>query len=428
MTKFCMDLMIQQKKDGNEVALIWPGQMNFLFKEVSIKKQYPQFGILSFEIVNPLPVSFDEGILDINEFTKSTNSSCFKKFLEQEKPDVIHVHTFMGLHREFLEEAQKLKIRLVFSVHDFFAVCPKVTLFRNGQVCSKATDCTLCEHCNKSALSLNKIKILQSPVYRFLKDSPLVKKIRKGHRDNYFKEENNYTDTWIATEQSSIRYKTLRNYYGSMIDLFDSIHYNSTLTKNVFEKFFIPKNTCIIPITHSSIKDNRKIKTFNDCLRITYLGPQNGAKGYFLLKECLDGLYKERQNFTLNIFFTPIDAAPYMNIHGRYTYDQLEQIFDETDVLVAPSIWYETFGYTVLEALSFGAPVITSENVGAKDIFDSKCGIVVKNFSCDTLKNTIKQLNSRQLQEMNSNIMSAINIDSISVMTKKIHDLCYKEN
>ena len=38
------------------------------------------------------------------------------------------------------------------------------------------------------------------------------------------------------------------------------------------------------------------------------------------------------------------------------------------DVLIVPSIWKETFGFVVLEALSYGVPVIVSDNVGAKDI------------------------------------------------------------
>lgn len=38
------------------------------------------------------------------------------------------------------------------------------------------------------------------------------------------------------------------------------------------------------------------------------------------------------------------------------------------DVLVVPSIWKETFGFVVLEALSYGVPVIVSDNVGAKDV------------------------------------------------------------
>ena len=40
------------------------------------------------------------------------------------------------------------------------------------------------------------------------------------------------------------------------------------------------------------------------------------------------------------------------------------------DVLVVPSLWKETYGLVVPEAISYGVPVIVSENVGAKDILE----------------------------------------------------------
>ena len=35
LTKFCLDLMIEQKNEGDEVALLWPGQMGFIDKIIS---------------------------------------------------------------------------------------------------------------------------------------------------------------------------------------------------------------------------------------------------------------------------------------------------------------------------------------------------------------------------------------------------------
>ena len=88
------------------------------------------------------------------------------------------------LYREVLEEAKNLGIKLVFTTHDYFGICPKVTLFRNNQICDG--DCGKCEKCNERALSIKKIKILQSPLYRGLKDTKVVKKLRKSHRRDFF--------------------------------------------------------------------------------------------------------------------------------------------------------------------------------------------------------------------------------------------------
>lgn len=185
LTKFCMDLMNEQERCGNEVSLLWPGQMRIFDKKINILKRRSQGNIGSFELINPIPVSYDEGIIDVEAYTVSCDKSIYHNFLNQYSPDVIHIHTLMGLHSEFLTEARKLGIHTVFSVHDFFAVCPKVTLFHNNHVCESPENCEDCPTCNATALSLKKLWVLQSLPYRVVKNNWIIKKLRKHHRDNY---------------------------------------------------------------------------------------------------------------------------------------------------------------------------------------------------------------------------------------------------
>ena len=430
LTKFCLDLMIEQKNEGDEVALLWPGQMGFIDKRIKIKKRSEYLAskqkIMSFELINPLPISFDEGIRNFDKFTLKGNKDAFFDFLISFQPDVIHLHTLMGIHKEFLEVAKSLNIKLVFTAHDFFPICPKVTLFRNGKICDSAGNCKKCASCNSTALSINKIQILQSPIYRILKDSILVKKMRKAHRDNYLSDSNNIE---IVECGSYIEYVDLRDYYYTMLLMMDIIHFNSTITKKNYEKYFDLPNSAIIPVSHSSIKNNCKIKNYNhDKLKIRYLGPASKAKGFYLLKECLDDIWKERQNFVLDIHFDPIEKSEYMNIHERYNYDELNNIFDETDVLLVPSILYETFGFTALEGLSFGVPVIVSDTVGAQDILMDKFGIIVNNITKENLKKVFENLSFEDLKNMNQsivNLFKVISIEDVSILIKK---MCYKCN
>ncbi len=428
LTKLCVDLMIQQAKEGHTVAMLWPGQMGFVNQKVAIKKhenvKLSGLDILNFEVINPLPVSFDEGIADIAAFTKNVEAEAYRRLLDNFQPDVIHVHTLMGLHKSFLETAKNKKIRLVFTAHDFFPICPKVTMFRHGAVCDCVQDCENCGVCNATALSLNKIRILQSPLYRTLKDSQIVKKLRKHHRDGYLSEVTiNDSANAVGTADD---YKKLRNYYYSLLKTMDMIHYNSSVTKKVYESVFDLPNSCIVVITHSDIKDNRKAKDYsNDCLHIRYLGPQSGAKGYPLLKTALDQLWKVQQGFCLDVHFVPMEPAPYIKSHGRYSYAELERIFDETDVLVAPSIWYETFGFTVLEALSYGVPVIISGNVGAKDILVQGAGVVIENIDAQKLFTTLQNLTPDKLKAMNEIIVDKQAIMQIEDMSRRIETSCY---
>lgn len=428
LTKLCVDLMVQQTKEGHTVAMLWPGQMGFVNIKVAIKEhenvKLNGQDIQSFEVINPLPVSFDEGIVDIAAFTKNVETEVYRRLLENFQPDVIHVHTLMGLHRSFLEAAKDKKIRLVFTAHDFFPICPKVTMFRHGAVCDCVQDYENCGVCNITALSINKIKALQSPIYRALKDSKIVKKLRKQHRDGYLSESTS-KDTTIPVGTAD-DYKKLRNYYHSLLELMDMIHYNSSVTKKVYESVFDFPNNCIIGITHSDIRDNRKNKRYSsDRLRIRYLGPQGGGKGFFLLKAALDELWREQNNFCLDVHFTPIEMAPYIKVHTRYSYTDLGEIFDHTDILVAPSIWYETFGFTVLEALSYGVPVIISGNVGAKDILVQGAGIVIENIDVHSLYSVLQEITPAKLSAMNETIVNRQKIMQIEDMSKQIETCCY---
>lgn len=427
LTKFCMDLMLEQNRNGYQVALMWPGQMGFFLKKVSIKDRgnvIVEGGeIRSFEVINPLPVSYDEGISNFSDFVGEGDKKVFSQLLEAYRPDIIHIHTLMGLHKNFLVAAREIGIRLIFTAHDFFPICPKVTLFRDGKICESVQSCNECGICNATALGIKKIKILQSPLYRVLKDSFFVKKLRKKHRDGYLSEESTNNAVSVGTPKDFMK---LRKHYESMLRMMDMIHYNSLLTKQVYESIFPFQDNCVITISHADVADHRRIKAFQSRkLRLRYLGPMGGAKGFYVLKAALDKLWSEQQNFCLDVHFTPKEMSPYMKVHGRYTYSDLERIFDDTDILIAPSIWYETFGYTVLEALSYGVPVLISGTVGAKDILADGAGIVINNISADKLCAAVKAINKNRLKEMNQAILDNQFIMTLPEMARQIEKKCY---
>ena len=127
----------------------------------------------------------------------------------------------------------------------------------------------------------------------------------------------------------------------------------------------------------------------------------------------------------MDIHFTPTEMSPYMNVHDRYTYDDLEKIFDETDILVAPSQWYETFGYTVLEALSFGVPVVISGTVGAKDVLAQGAGAVLEDIDSEKLYLFFRELDAGKLRDMNEAIVDKQEIMTINQMVNEIEEQCY---
>lgn len=423
LTKYCIDLMLEQKEQGNDIALLWPGEMRPFNKNTAIKRRKNWNGISNFELINCLPVSLDEGIADIDAYIKNVDEAVYKRFLELFKPNVIHIHSLMGLHKEFLTVAHKLGIRTVFTSHDYFGICPKVTLFHDGAVCDDDHDCLDCVRCNRTALSLKKIMVLQSPLYRKAKDTTIVKALRRRHRQEFFDDTAEVQNEAIETANDASDYRRLRQYYVSMLEMVDVIHFNSSVTKKVYERYTHPKSSAVVPITHRDIQDHRHLRNFNhEKLKITYLGPAKPFKGFQFLIGVLDRIWDEgTRSFELHIYSETLVRRPYItNKQNGYPYSQLEEIFDDTDLLVVPSQWYETFGFTALEALSYGIPVIVSDKVGAGDLIESNAvGLVSSN---EKMIKHIKMLcaDHEQLMKWNMSIQSMrlYKIDNINQLYK----------
>lgn len=433
MTKYCMDLMKEQCKMNHKVYLLWPGVITNFEDEIKIyqRKDYhidDNLYISSFEIVNPLPVPLLDGIKHFKEYTQYKDKRNIEKFFKKNKIEVVHVHTLMGLPKEFLEVCSELKIKMVYTSHDYFGLCPKWGLFKCGEFCKNDHNCEDCIECNKTALSLKKIKILQSSIYRIIKNNIFVKWLRKLHNNNLY-QETNYNikkQNKIKSKENvmlSMEYIKLRKYYIDMLNLFDVLHFNSKNTKDIYNKYFDTNNTgTVINISHKSINDNRKLKSYsNNFVKFGYLGPITQHKGFFLLKEVMDNIVLEfpSQNIELHIFAEYSGEEQYLVKHKPYKYEDLESVMNCFDILIVPSVWNETFGFTVLEALSYGVPVIVTSNVGAKDlIVPDRNGYIVEPNKI-SLNNCVKKIvqTPQVMVELNKYIY-----ENMSIMTLQEHN------
>lgn len=375
MTKYCMDLMTEQTKQGHEVALLWPGAFKRVDSSILIKSHGSQkiskdYSVGSFELRNSLPVPLLDGICDIDAYTQSKDTDSLKRFLIENEIDVLHVHTLMGLPKELLEVCHLQGIRTVFTSHDYFGICPKWGLERNGKPCIDDHNCYDCVACNQNALSLNKIRILQSKAYRVVKDAPFIKVLRRKH--NAVLNE----DLTSILEQDAFKdntkaagYRRLRQYYVDMLESFDVLHFNSNTTKEVYSRYCDISHGCVVSITNSAVLNHKQLHEAHSPVRFAYFGPADRHKGFWELLEACDLLWKERPySFELHVFMNPDIDRPFLRKHNAYRYEELPQIMESIDMSVIPSQWYETFGFTVLEAMSFGVPALLTENVGAKDL------------------------------------------------------------
>jgi glycosyltransferase involved in cell wall biosynthesis len=65
-----------------------------------------------------------------------------REVMQQVKPDVIVSNNLSGLSVAVWQQAQRLGIPIVHVMHDYYLICPSVTMFKGGRICEQA--CASC--------------------------------------------------------------------------------------------------------------------------------------------------------------------------------------------------------------------------------------------------------------------------------------------
>ncbi|HEU9427160.1 TPA: glycosyltransferase, partial [Streptococcus pneumoniae] len=220
LVKYAEDLMLEQIAQGYQVAALYPGRIKFFSKKIEIIKETSrQFEC--YELLNSLPMALFGGISDPTAFLTPCDKNVYRTFLEKVQPDIIHIHSFMGLHKEFLEIAKSLNIRVVFTSHDYYGLAPVPHFYFNGvDYSDKSTNLTW-NIMSSNALSVKKLRLFQVSFY------PTIRKLLKLLGKNP-KSKKNLVIRDVIEEQD---YSELRYYYNEMFHLIDGYLFNSRLAK-----------------------------------------------------------------------------------------------------------------------------------------------------------------------------------------------------
>lgn len=159
LVKYAKDLMQTQMKLGHLAVALYPGGTSLFEKSCHVHWDKTYDGIWSFEMTNPLPVPLMYGVKDTETATnlKNLDTYSFECLLDNLKPEVFHVHTLMGLPLEYLQIVHDQGIRIVYTSHDYFGLCPKVNFInQKGEIClgASADRCAVCNAHAKSAMFL----------------------------------------------------------------------------------------------------------------------------------------------------------------------------------------------------------------------------------------------------------------------------------
>lgn len=413
MIKYALDLVRGEIKEGHTVIMLVPGHFTCLHNnQIKIAKSKWN-GKECYRVINSLPVSGGMGVQDVSELIRRGDVETYIRFLEMIKPEIIHIHSFMGLHISFLKAAFQFRIPIVYTTHDYYGICPKATLLKAVRQCT-ITDGTQCHECINIFYSTNKLKWQQSVLYELLKRNSVYHFLEYSSRlapiKRYLKlllKRNKQ----IMIQKMDVEYKKAHCYYNEMFGYVTRFHFNSSQSKEIFTRYLGNISGDIVSISDRNIADRRRKRDFGKVLHIGFIG-RGDHKGFHIIKEVLDSLYKRgMQDIMCHIYFNPKEKLPPCFIsHKPYKEEDMGQVYNKIDLLLLPSLWKETYGLVVLEALSYGVPVIISQNVGAKELLEREPGIgMIVQAEKESLQKVLETIyyNRELLSKMNLKICNA---------------------
>jgi len=371
LTKYSTDLLMAQHASGDRISLLYPGDYTFWkIPKIAIIRNESFNGVSVFEIKNPTIVPLRHGISHPNSILKPSQTllkESLEQFYQVVKPDVMHIHTLMGLPPELLNYLKEKGVKILFTSHDYFGLCLKVNFVNQKGLCCDMSGKIRCAVCNYNA---------PSSLFLRLRNSSYLLKYKKKLASGARKLEESISDdsNEVLPSQNQIEeYGELIDFYINQFKQIDFFHFNSSVTKEVYEKYLVPKASTVLSISHADIADHRKLRTIDTKLiRLGFIGSNAAYKGFPMLKEVLCKLnQKGLTNWSLQVWGGALaqdSDCDQITFKGTYSSAEMDVVFNQMDLLIVPSIWNETFSLITLEALSHGVPVLASTNVGAKDI------------------------------------------------------------
>lgn len=351
-------------------------------------------------------------------------------------PDVIHIQHLLFLSSSFLEEVKKRNIPVVFTLNDYWYLCPRGQLLKEDLAICNNPDYDDCVDCLGYLLSANKVI---SRCHRFLKNniSPSVSRCLKKI---YFAYSSNKLFLKNKLEMAKVRNLFFKN----ILSYADKVIVPSEFVMSKYIEFGLSRDKTVLIRYGVLSQDNQNIKSVSKNLRFGYIGSLQPSKGVDVLIEAFNQI-KISSNLELTIYGELVKSGFYSDycqllrkkavsksIHfaGKFMRENLSKIFNEIDVLIVPSIWNENCPNVILEALSFKIPVIASRIGGMTELIeDGKTGLLFNAGDSKDLYSKIKIFvdNPELIKSFSLDINPPVDIKEHTKLIKKIYTDIIKE-
>lgn len=264
------------------------------------------------------------------------------RILDLEKPDIVHTHVLAGFSVAVWKEVKKRNIRLVHTMHDYYLLCIRSSMFRKEKTC--ASQCVAC----KVATSVRKTSSRRLDGVISVSNYVLKCHEQSGYFDRV---------------PTSVIYNVM-----------DSSEDSAAQQNNSMTGTFI----------------------------FGFIGKIEEEKGIRVVLEATKHL--SLQNWRLRIAGAGLDAYV-KSLKDRFPDPRIEwcgfvdskAFYESIHVSIIPSIWPDPLPYVVIESLSAGKSLICARSGGIPEI--AALGRVVKTFTAGDIPDLAQIMNQALMND-----------------------------
>ena len=271
----------------------------------------------------------------LNTFGDPVLARAFERILEEADPDLVHIEHLMGLPVALVHSIHKRGLPYVITLWDFWWVCANAQLLTNynQRVCDGPRAYLNCARCALARAGFAQLWPALPPLAGLL-----------GWRNHLLRRVMRSAGALIAPTDF------VRRWYAEQ---------NVPTARLVTIPPGLKEPVQVVP---------RQERRPNEPVRFAYIGGLSWQKGVHTLVESFGELRGPGELWIAgDESFDPAyvarlraQATPDVRFLGRLTREKVWDMLAQVDVVVVPTLWYETFSFIISEAFIAGVPVIAS--------------------------------------------------------------------
>jgi glycosyltransferase involved in cell wall biosynthesis len=379
---YAEDLMQAQVARGDDVGYFFSGR-HYARPARTRLKRWGRDGVAMFELQNgPIVSGLELGTrtpsLDLDEpLIEGRFSSVLRSF----QPDVVHFQELLCLPSSLLDLAADAGAATVMTLQDYGPLCSTLRLFdADGELCTRLDVGEDCARRNAQAPATRHPFVRDTLIYEI----PRWRRRLRAHRwptryDRLAERVREWSLRKVDAERpppddrSPASFQRRRDANVERLGRVGRLVAQSPRVMEIYRARGVAgERMSTFPFTLAHIEHlrPRALDAPPDPIAFGTLGGCAAhTKGANVILDALKALGAAglAGRFRLLVFggvhdsFRPaLEADPSVEVRGVYAPEELDALLDEVDVGIMPSIWEEAFGYTGLEMVAKGIPLIAN--------------------------------------------------------------------